>query len=148
MYILTRGSRREIRRDGVEFAESILYGLIQGLTEFLPISSSGHLALIEAITGGVPIGDQLAFNVLLHLGTLVAVIAVYRKDICKLIRSSLTLIGKLLCKRIRAEGLDENERTVICLTVSSLPLIPAALLEDRVAYVSGQIAAIGARMVP
>ena len=61
---------------------SILLGLIQGLAEFLPISSSGHLAIAEHFLGqaGVPATPDF-FDVLLHLGTLVAVFAAYWQDI-------------------------------------------------------------------
>lgn len=56
-----------------------LLGLIQGLAEFLPISSSGHLNLLQALFG-VDIEHQLLFNILLHVGTLAAVAIVFWKD--------------------------------------------------------------------
>jgi len=60
-----------------------LWGLIQGLTEFLPISSSGHLVLIPALFGFDEPG--LAASVMLHLGTLLAVLAYYRSDLARLV---------------------------------------------------------------
>ena len=60
-----------------------LWGLIQGLTEFLPISSSGHLVLVPAIFGFEEPG--LAASVMLHLGTLIAVVAYYRRDLLRLL---------------------------------------------------------------
>ena len=64
---------------------ALLYGVIQGISEFLPISSSGHLALFQSIFG-LPATDSLfTFNILLHIGTLAAVFVVYRKDIFPLI---------------------------------------------------------------
>lgn len=57
----------------------MLWGLIQGLTEFLPISSSGHLVLVPAFLGVEP--PDLATSAVLHLGTLVAVLAYYRRDL-------------------------------------------------------------------
>ncbi|MFW2340218.1 MAG: undecaprenyl-diphosphate phosphatase, partial [Acidimicrobiia bacterium] len=64
--------------------EAILWGLVQGLTEFLPISSSGHLVLVPAFLNV----DQpdLATSAVLHLGTLAAVVAYYRRDLVKLAR--------------------------------------------------------------
>ena len=56
-----------------------LLGLIQGLAEFLPISSSGHLNLLQALFG-VDVEHQLLFNILLHVGTLVTVAIVFWKD--------------------------------------------------------------------
>jgi undecaprenyl-diphosphatase len=60
-----------------------LWGLIQGLTEFLPVSSSGHLVLLPALFGFDE--PSLAASVMLHLGTLVAVVAYYRADLLRLL---------------------------------------------------------------
>ena len=59
----------------MNFFESILMGLIQGLTEFLPVSSSGHLAIFKQIFGMKDVG--IAFDVLLHVGTLIAVFVAF-----------------------------------------------------------------------
>ena len=70
--------------------EAILLGIVQGVTEFLPVSSSGHLCLMKQIfdidTGG------MFYDVLLHIGTLIAVYVVYRKDIGKMIVAGLSII--------------------------------------------------------
>lgn len=64
--------------------EAIILGLIQGLTEFIPVSSSGHLLLAgEALQTG----DNLLFDVMLHVGTLFALVVYFRKDIFRLARS-------------------------------------------------------------
>jgi len=65
--------------------QAIILGFIQGLTEFLPVSSSGHLILVPEFFGW-PLQD-LAFDIVVHLGTLVAVLVVLRRDIKKLIRA-------------------------------------------------------------
>jgi len=59
--------------------EAILWGLVQGLTEFLPVSSSGHLRLVPDLFGLAP--PDLATSAVLHIGTLAAVLAYYRRDI-------------------------------------------------------------------
>lgn len=64
--------------------QAIIMGIIQGLTEFLPVSSSGHLALFK-ILFGVETDTGMLFDVLLHVGTLIAICIVYYKDIWKLI---------------------------------------------------------------
>ncbi len=64
--------------------EAIIWGLVQGLTEFLPVSSSGHLVLVPAFLSkaGWEIGaPELAVSAVLHLGTLIAVVAYYRHDL-------------------------------------------------------------------
>lgn len=79
--------------------QAILWGLVQGLTEFLPVSSSGHLVLVPAFLGLEP--PDLATTAVLHLGTLGAVVAYYRRDVAWLMkfprdplaRRVLTLLG-------------------------------------------------------
>ena len=85
----------------------IVLAVIQGLTEFLPVSSSGHLALAGMILK-VPEGD-ITFEIVVHLGTLMAVLAVYRRDLLELIsgvfkreRESLVLTGLLIIGSIPA----------------------------------------------
>ena len=63
-------------------------GTIQGLTEFLPVSSSGHLAILQGFIGDMWLGDVL-FNVSVHLGTTLAVIVFFYKDLLSLIRGIL-----------------------------------------------------------
>ena len=70
--------------------KAILMGLIQGLTEFLPVSSSGHLALFKNMFGLQEAG--LLFDVILHLGTLLAVFVVYYKDIWKMIVAGVGIV--------------------------------------------------------
>ena len=65
--------------------EAIMQGIIQGLTEFLPVSSSGHLSLYQHFTGNSGEG-ALLFSAVLHLGTLVAVFTAFRKTIWELIK--------------------------------------------------------------
>lgn len=71
--------------------QAILMGIIQGLTEFLPVSSSGHLALFK-ILFGVETDTGILYDVLLHLGTLIAICVVYYRDIAKLIVNGLGII--------------------------------------------------------
>lgn len=71
--------------------QAILMGLIQGLTEFLPVSSSGHLALFR-ILFGVETETGMLFDVLLHVGTLIAIFVVYYKDIWKMIVEGCCII--------------------------------------------------------
>lgn len=74
--------------------EAVIMGLIQGITEFLPVSSSGHLALFQIVFGLEETG--LMFDCLLHFGTLLAVFAVYYRDIWKMICEGFGIIGDFL----------------------------------------------------
>lgn len=69
--------------------QAIILGILQGLTEFLPISSSAHLLLLPWIAGWQPMG--LAFDVMLHVGTLLALLAYFRRDWLELGKDSLQL---------------------------------------------------------
>lgn len=71
--------------------QAILMGIIQGLTEFLPVSSSGHLALFK-ILFGVETDTGILYDVLLHVGTLIAIFLVYYKDIGKLIAEGCCIV--------------------------------------------------------
>ena len=75
--------------------QSILMGIIQGATEFLPVSSSGHLALFKIIFN-VNTETGLLFDTMLHLGTLVAVCIVYWKDVCNLIVAAFQLLFDII----------------------------------------------------
>ena len=61
---------------------SVILGIVQGLTEFLPVSSSGHLALFQMVMGWS--GSPLLFDVVLHFATMLATIIYFRRDICEL----------------------------------------------------------------
>ena len=61
--------------------EALIMGIVQGLTEFLPVSSSGHLLLLEKITGMSESDGGAFFTTMVHIATLVAVVIVYRKMI-------------------------------------------------------------------
>lgn len=71
----------------MNFIFAAILGLVQGFTEFLPISSSGHLVLLENVFGIQ--NNCLLFDIVLHLGTLVAVFIIYKKDIVFLIKNPL-----------------------------------------------------------
>src|SRR5680860_1092346 len=73
----------------MEIVQSIILGIIQGLAEFLPISSSGHLILVSNFSNWKDQG--LAFDVALHLGTLIAVLIYFRKDWLDIFRNSYLL---------------------------------------------------------
>jgi undecaprenyl-diphosphatase len=69
----------------MEYLESIILGIVQGITEFLPISSSGHLVIFEHIFGLHSKG--IAFEVFVHFGTLLSVLAIYYHDVWMIIKN-------------------------------------------------------------
>ncbi len=73
--------------------QAVLLGVIQGLAEFLPVSSSGHLVLFEKLMGTKP---DMSFDILLHLGTLVSVVIVFYKDVLGLLKKPFQKLTLLL----------------------------------------------------
>ncbi len=86
----------------MEIWQAIVLGLVQGLTEFLPVSSSGHLIFFQRVFG-VDLGDaEMFFNIILHVGTLVAVCFVFRKDIIGLFKRPFKTLLYLIVATIPA----------------------------------------------
>ncbi len=107
---------------------AIVLGLVQGLSEFLPISSSGHLLLVPWIFGWNDFTDpsvQKAFDVALHLGTLVAVCAYFRKDLVVYVREGLRLVVRRE-KPVNAEG-----RLAWLLVLSALPAAAVGAVAEK-----------------
>ena len=114
--------------------DAVLQGILQGLTEFLPVSSSGHLSLYQYFTGN---SGETAFllSILLHAGTLVAVCVCFYKEILRLIYEFLCIIQDIFHSRGPAgkpHRMPPERRTVIMLILSTLPLAFMLLLKDRV----------------
>ncbi len=109
---------------------SILLGIIQGLTEFLPVSSSGHLVLAEHFLGVTDAG--ITFEVMLHFGTLLAVFVAFRKEIARLVVAFFSLFrpGKSLASRFREEY---DLRLLLYIVVATLPAVLIGLVfKDKI----------------
>jgi undecaprenyl-diphosphatase len=103
--------------------QALVLGLVQGLTEFLPVSSSAHLALTPWLFGWRDPG--LAFDVALHFGTLIAVIWYFRREWVNLIRAAWSIIRKR-----RVETVEEKR--VVFLILATIPgAVGGLLLEQR-----------------
>lgn len=108
--------------------QALVMGVVQGLTEFLPISSSGHLFLVPWLFGWTdPFIDSLAFSVMLHLGTLVALLLYFATDWMRLVRAG---VGSLVERRI---GDDPWRRLAWVLVIATIPAgLVGALLADPI----------------
>jgi undecaprenyl-diphosphatase len=102
--------------------EAIFLGILQGVTEFLPISSSGHLVLGEGLLG-LEVESLKSFDVMVHLGSLLAIFFYFRKDILGLIKGFFKLLG--------GNKSDPYSKLVLFIIVGTIPAVVAGLtLED------------------
>ena len=100
--------------------QALVIGIVQGLTEFLPISSSGHLILVPYLLGWTdPFINSLAFSVMLHLGTLAALLAYFWRDWARLIPAGLAAVRDRSFR-------DDPDRRLAWLLLATLP--PAVVL--------------------
>jgi len=119
--------------------EAIILGLVQGLTEFIPVSSSGHLLIVHDLLGSD--GGTLAFDVALHVGTLVALLVFFRRDIVRLAKELFNQ--------------SKDGRLARLLLLATIPAGLAGLLfgdfiEDNLrsnAVVAASLAAVGVLML-
>lgn len=107
--------------------QSILLGLIQGLAEFLPISSSGHLAILQNLFGIE--GDQvLALTATLHFGTLISLVAVYYKDLWDLIKELFAALKDLFTGKGLRPDANETRKLGIMIVIATIPTAAFGLL--------------------
>ncbi len=120
------------------YLESLILGVVQGLTEFLPVSSSGHLELFKALLGGDTLPEEsMMFTVVVHFATALSTVVVFRKD-----------IGKILGGLFQFKN---NEETRFSLKII-ISMVPAALvgvlLEKQLeALFDGQISLVGLMLI-
>ena len=101
--------------------QAIILGIVQGLTEFLPVSSSGHLTIFQHIMG-IDMEGNLFFNVMLHVGTLVAVCVVYYKLIFRLIKAFVGLVKDIFTGNFKWSQMDGDKNLLVMLVIGLLPL--------------------------
>ena len=111
---------------------AIIYGIIQGASEFLPISSSGHLLIAQHFMGGNIESDYFTFDILLHLATLFSVTVFYLSDLLPLFPAFFRVVGKLFRGKFRYRDCDGDERLIALLFVASVPLLLVPFFGDRV----------------
>ena len=116
----------------MSFLQAIILGLVQGLAEFLPISSSGHLSVFQNFFGmSTDAADNLFFDVLLHLGTLAAVFVAYWGEIKAIILEAFTMVG--LRKLPRGQKPDRlSRRMILFIIAGTLPLLVVLPVKDVV----------------
>ena len=129
------------------YGSAALLGIIQGVTEFLPISSSGHLSVLQNLFNlNTAEEGHMLFDVLLHLGTLVSVCVVYWSDIVLMIREFFGMIGEMRHPEHGSKRADiPARRLILLLIIATLPLVavlPVNGLVEQLYYNTTFIGAI------
>lgn len=127
------------------YLTAVLLGLLQGITEFLPISSSGHLALLQHIFHID--GADLMFDVLLHLGTLIPVLWMFRRDVRYVRRGLGGMIGVGHDRGRNTPRAKENRRLAVFVLVATLPMVLALLLRNAARSLMDNTALVGALLL-
>ena len=131
----------------MSFFSSFLLGLIQGLAEFLPISSSGHLAIAQNLLGMQDAGVVPEFfDVLLHLGTLVAVFVAYWGEIKDMLRELVCGVRDL-AHHTTPTPVPPARRLILLIIVATLPLFAVLPVKDKVQSLSSNMIFIGAALI-
>ena len=118
----------------VTLIEALILAVIQGLTEWLPVSSSGHLVIIQKILG---LNPPLIFDVMLHVGTLIVVLIVFRKDVVNII--------KALVKR---DFESDEGKLALFIVVSSVPIaIIGFMFHDVIESLFSNLLAVGVALI-
>ena len=102
------------------FGEALVLGVVQGLTEFLPVSSSGHLVVVRALLGVQATAGDVSFEVVVHLGTLAAVFVVLAGPIRRMTRALPALLRPRDWRRRYAD--DAGFRDLVLVVMASLPV--------------------------
>ena len=109
--------------------EAILQGILQGLTEFLPVSSSGHLSLFQHFTG-LDGESAVTMTIVFHLGTLAAVFIAFWDKIKKLIVEAFRMLGDIFTGKFKWKTMNPERRMIMMIIVSILPLFGFYIFKD------------------
>ncbi len=108
----------------MSYLQALILGVLQGITEFLPISSSGHLVLFQGLLG---LNDPVAlkaFDIAVHFGTLLAILIYFRLDFAELIRAFFVWIGPRKFRQgVDKEWLSENKKMLAILLIGTIPAL-------------------------
>jgi undecaprenyl-diphosphatase len=124
--------------------EAIMLGIVQGLTEFLPVSSSGHLILFQKLFGVKE--PEVLFDICMHVGTLTAVIIVFYREIFEILIALFQIPGKLKMAGglFRLCEVDESVRMAILIVVGSFPTaLIGLLLKEVIDQLFGSVKVVG-----
>lgn len=127
--------------------QAIILGIVQGIAEFLPISSSGHLAIFKQLLGLPDVErNNMFFDVLLHFGTLIAVFVVYRREIRDMVRELLTMLHL----RPQPRGKKPNRltrRMILMIVIATLPLFLVVPVKGFLESLGGNLMSVAGALI-
>lgn len=127
---------------------AIFLGFVQGVAEFLPISSSGHLAVLQNVFHMQTAEEgHMFFDVLLHLGTVVSIVIVYWKDIVNIVRDTLDFLRSARFSDPQARKEHPGGRFLLMIIIGTLPLFLVLPFHDRLEQLYYSTAFIGAAFI-
>lgn len=113
----------------MDYINVIIQAIVQGLTEFLPVSSSGHLSVVQHITGFS--GETaVVLSIVLHLGTLAAVFAAFWGTIWGMIKEFFLTIADVVRGKFSWSGMNSNRRMMFMVIIATLILVPVYFFKD------------------
>jgi len=122
----------------MSFLEALILGIIQGLTEFLPVSSSGHLELVKTIQGqDLSEKSSMMMTVVLHFATALSTVVVFRKDILEIIKGLFQF------------KINEEFMFAVKIVISMIPAAIIGLLYDDIieSFFGGQVLLVGLMLI-
>lgn len=128
----------------MNFLESVILGIVQGLTEFLPISSSGHLVIFQKLFGIAT--DNIVFEVFVHFGTLLSIVAIYYPDLWRMIKSFFSGI----CHKGIGEKFKNDPffQLAVFVIIGTIPAVLAGLfLKDFIVSIFHNILLVGISLI-
>lgn len=132
----------------MDYIRAILLGLIQGVAEFLPISSSGHLAILHHLMPSTDAAvSDVTFDILLHLGTLVAVFIVFYKTIFHMVREFWRMCSGILGGTFLWRKANRYQIMSLYVIVTTMVLIPFALVHNSFLGLSENLWSVGVALL-
>lgn len=122
----------------MDILEAVVLGIIQGLTEFLPVSSSGHLELAKAILGDTSVPEEsLTFTVVLHFATALSTLVIFKKEVAEIVKGLFQFTW------------NEQTKFSLKIVISMLPAVVVGLLfeEQLETFFGGQILLVGVMLL-
>jgi undecaprenyl-diphosphatase len=131
------------------FLIAILLGVVQGVTEFLPVSSSGHLSILQNLFGlKYSAEDNLFFDVLLHIGTLVSVCVTFRKELREMVSDAAEFIrGRRDGEYDEAARMSPSVRKTLMVIIGTIPLVVISPFSGKLAPLYSKTWMIGVMLI-